>query len=130
MTCGGAALQDREFSLAGGLSPTGGAEAASISLQQQQQQQKERQTHLEQLMQLQDRGFQAAFGDILMSSKPLPAQTGQNTAAPLLEPRSKRSSRWQDLFDSPSHVLPPLSQLCPAFLELAIADRERGRSLQ
>lgn len=33
--------------------------------------------------------------------------------------------QWAGLFDAPSHVLPPLSTLCPAFLELVVG-REDG----
>lgn len=32
-----------------------------------------------------------------------------------------RMGQWAGLFDSPSHVLPPLSALCPAFLELVVS---------
>ncbi len=41
--------------------------------------------------------------------------------------RPAGAADWGALFDAPSHVLPPLSTLCPAFLELMLSrDGVRG----
>ena len=121
-------LQDREYSLAG-AGPAGEGQEASSATAQQQLQQKERHQHLEQLLKSRDQGFAAAFGESASTGKhPLrPGEAGLDGPDSVLEPHSKGRPSWQSLFDSPSHVLPPLSQLCPAFLELTLTDAQQGR---
>ncbi|KAK9818780.1 hypothetical protein WJX74_006596 [Apatococcus lobatus] len=120
---------DREFSLAGAGTSAEGLEASSANAQQQLQQ-RERQQHLEQLLRSKDQGFNAAFGDTTSTSRPFldPAESGSRGPDSVLEAHSKGTHKWQSLFDSPSHVLPPLSQLCPAFLELALTDSHHERA--
>ena len=62
-------------------------------------------------------GYEAAFGK---------AQRATQAAAPeaaAAEAAAEAAGSWQSLFDAPSHVLPPLSVLCPAFLELMVGAR-------
>lgn len=63
-------------------------------------------------------GYEAAFGR-LQDARKAGGPADRETAA-AAEAAAAAAGSWQSLFDAPSHVLPPLSVLCPAFLELMI----------
>ncbi|KAK9827341.1 hypothetical protein WJX81_007552 [Elliptochloris bilobata] len=66
-------------------------------------------------------GYEAAFGKAQGGGK---AGGGADAEAAALAATSEAAAAaagsWQSLFDAPSHVLPPLSVLCPAFLEVMV----------
>ena len=64
-------------------------------------------------------GFQAAYGSTHAQAARQAAQ--RHAAAGLqsvLNPHAGGKPPWADLFDAPSHVLPPLSSMLPIFLDM------------
>jgi hypothetical protein len=58
-------------------------------------------------------GFEAIYGHAAKVDKNNKMEESGNSGA-------VNVSQWGALFDAPSHALPPMGTLCPAFLELMI----------
>ena len=63
-------------------------------------------------------GLEAMYGPATGAAQQQPKQAGP--AAGAGPAAAAAAASWGGLFDAPSHVLPPLSTLCPAFLELVL----------
>ena len=67
-------------------------------------------------------GFQATYGSLnaraAKEALQLQAAVGVQSVFAM---QNGGKPAWSDLFDSPSHVLPPLSSLLPMYLDLMIA---------
>jgi len=71
-------------------------------------------------------GYEAAFGRLQEAAQlgaPAAAAAGA-AAADAAAAAAAAAGSWRGLFDAPSHALPPLSVLCPAFLELMVGARQ------
>lgn len=60
--------------------------------------------------------FEATFGKLGRPQAPAAAPAGAGAA------RAVGEEAWRSLFDVPSHALPSLTALCPAFLDSLLAD--------
>jgi len=71
-------------------------------------------------------GYEAAFGRMQEAAQPgAPARAAAGAAAAeAAAAAAAAAGSWRGLFDAPSHALPPLSVLCPAFLELMVGARQ------
>lgn len=68
-------------------------------------------------------GFKAAYGSLSDQAARQAAQRVQEAVGPqsvFARQGEKNRPPWAELFDAPSHVLPPLSTLLPSFLDLMV----------
>jgi hypothetical protein len=106
------ATQDRRYALL----------HVPISAAQQAGQQQQQQPGLEQQEQEQEQSaFEAAFGPAaVVQAAPAAGKAAAAAAAAAAAQQQQVQQQVAALFDAPSHVLPPPSQLCSAFLELLV----------
>lgn len=77
-------------------------------------------------------GYQAAFGASLNAQAAREAAKEHRAVGvqslPALQPGSKPA--WSDLFDAPSHVLPPLTALLPMYLDVMVRKEQHVQGPQ
>ena len=72
-------------------------------------------------------GFQASYGSINAQAAKEAARLHKSVGVQsvfAMQPGAKPA--WVDLFDAPSHVLPPLSTLLPAFLDMMVPKQDQA----